>query len=511
MEFKVVIADDGVDLLMDHERFDRKLKGAIDRLCQSGVTVTFESLNSRLAALERLQNQEDRVDLVFVDILWPTLASGSEDSAKDLLIAALDRSDAVVVVFSLDAQKLMKYLFDESKSAYRPHAALFKGQIDLADVLQGTLVTGFSNAQKPLRSIGRSFEYLSSDEQSIRIIQSIGEDVIAEFACMIIPRLVSARVSMLTGGLSGAGVVLVEAVRSDVNREIPQTIILKLARDKRILHDELHAHREYVRSFPTGQFAYVIREEIASFGGWHALAFGAASGKTARELGEAVLVKRRWRNLFSRDLLASYVRNSEVFTITESEWVAGDDGLLAGNRWPRLVQSAKRLKAGSAELAKLRRGTAAMFRTDRRQTATSLVHGDFHTRNVLLSEDGRCTWIDAASIRQSGVWCEDLCRFAVFLACGLADPKDGESVIAQQLQAALCITSVSGSNWQKKLQACIAETLDTFRREWRGKGTDIDIAADWDFVMRAELLRAAYTFDMFDGAVRLGALKSALD
>jgi hypothetical protein len=68
---------------------------------------------------------------------------------------------------------------------------------------------------------------------------------------------------------------------------------------------------------------------------------------------------------------------------------------------------------------------------------------------------------------------------------------------------------VSGS-WQAKLQTRLTETLQAFTQVWDRNDVDINVDVDWSFVTRVELLRAAYSFDMFDSEIRRGALRLAL-
>jgi hypothetical protein len=507
----ILIADDQADVLMGHHSFRDSLERAFGEfgVPRDQLEVFVES--GRKAALQRIEDTGQKLDVVFIDIMWPAMDLGTQDGAKDLLIAAVSREDCVVITLSNDGPALLNYLFNKSKSRFRPHAALFKPESDYSDVFAGTLAAAFSNARLPLRSLRGEFIFDYADEMSSKVILAIGEVVIRELVGMVLPGIISAKIQVLAGGLSGAAVVHVNADRNEGGRRVKQSAILKLAQDKKNLAGEFEAHKSMVPLFPTNQFAGLLKEDIVDFGGWSALAFRAAPGRTAASSGQGIVAKRRWNQIFTGELMSSYVENAEVASIRFADWAVSEEGLLAGNRWERLCKSAETIGASRGYRGRLNRGSTAMFSDTSHQTALSVVHGDFHTRNVLVADDDRVFWIDAASIRKLGIWCEDIGRFAVWTACGLLDPLEAVDANAKLLRSALVgEPQPTEKSWQDSLRKQVQNTLAVAMTAWARKGVEIDANVDWRFVVACELLRASYSFEMFDLQVRLAALEAAM-
>lgn len=514
MDLTVLIADDEADLLVGPYNFPDYLEHAFEHFGVKKDDLEISTAFKRTDALRRILDTSCKLDLVFIDIMWPAVNMDAQDSAKDLLVAALSRNDCVVVALSQEGPVLLSYLFDASKVAYVPHAALLKGHFGQKDIMIGTLATAFSNARKPLMSLKSKFEFLRSDEMSLRTVLSIGEILISELVAIALPGTISAKVKVLAGGLSGAAVMLVDAERYEEGQLVSRSAILKLAQDKNSLLAELeaHAHTGTVPLFPTNLFAGLLVDGVVSFGGWSALAFRAAPGKTAAVARERVLTGRRWGQIFTRELSAAYAGNASVVSIRLGDWAVSQHGLLAGARWSRLCSAAAELGVSAGDRARLRKGGKSFFPNTLHPTALSVVHGDLHTRNVLVAEDDCIFWIDAASIRKLGIWCEDVARFAVWTACGLLDPAEPAAVNSPHLlEALLGITPPAPRSWQENLWRRVNATLSrTAAAIESRRAVKLDRSADWRFVIVCELLRAAYSFEMFAPEIRLAALKAAL-
>lgn len=330
---------------------------------------------------------------------------------------------------------------------------------------------------------------------------------------MTVPGLVSASYSIVSGGLSGTYLYLVEGkkTRPRGSTLISDAFILKVAQDRAELLNEQRAHAEFVRSFPTNRFARLASPAILSFGGWSALAFEIAPGSTAGAAGPRLFTESAWADVFSPELIQSYVKNGVERSTNVVEWLTSDGGLLHKSRWLRLVDEGRALGVSLALIDTLQRGPESLFDEDTRQTYHTLVHGDLHSRNVMLSDRDRAIWVDAASIREDGLWCEDLARFAVWCACGSIEVTCSINKGSRDVGAAL---SAAGGRrakvgWPAALNARIRSTLDEFSQQFKEKKVAIDIAKDWALVTRVELLRAAYSVDMFPPAIRLAALNVA--
>jgi hypothetical protein len=484
-------------------------------LINSRIELDFVAEENRGRALDLLQDDTQVWDLVLIDVWWASILQGSEsDAAGGLLRAALKRPATVTILISWSADPLLDYLYNLEKQDRRPHAVITKSQAEQEMIFAGVLEAAFSARLMPLRSWDVAIEWNPEQSRARSFFRAV-KSAAAELACLALPTADEVRLSPVSGGLSEAITILAEGSIPSGGTVRRQAQLLKLAQDPAVIAAEQEAHRRHVPYFPLGTFARPIGNPPLTYDGWTAIGFEVVDGSTVSAMGEQALSEGTWRQIFRDVLLQAYVANGVATSLVLGQAVTGDGGLLGARRWDRIIKETGNLQLSDDERRQLSGPAASLFPLVQRQTALTVVHGDLHTRNVLVRGEGLAFLVDAASIRTDGLWCEDLCRFSVWLACELLErtgarltPQRRADALAHSLALRRMQRGTAG--WAETLRARVSASASQFEELWKRRGLPLHVEYDRTIVTCVELLRAGYCRDSFDPVVRLAAVQVAL-
>jgi hypothetical protein len=511
---RVAVADDEfLEGQAVRDRVRGSLVGAVRSLNPSIDDLHIEFYDDLEPAREAVLSGD--FDLVIIDIWWTGIASGSTEAGIELLRECLKNPAQVTVAMSADCRRLLELAFDTQRPDTQPHSILHKDHIARQDFLCGVLKTAFSAARLPLQSVGQELRIEADPGISSAGSEAVSSTVVFELLSMLVEGpITDGRVRFLGGGLSGCLTLAADFSTGTTGRPVPRSLVLKMAQEPWTLREERHNHSQYIGSFPAGQFAHILDREV-TFGGWSCVAFDAVRGRTLSEIlssgNEEPLKTSPWELIFHNDLMEHYAVSGAAESHRICDWLIGS-GWLSDARWERVVRAAEALKLPDAKLEELRGGVANIFENTHRQIVLSLCHGDLHTRNVMLSADmRRCFWVDAASI-QPALWCEDLARLGVWIACEILEANPSMlRAEAGGLRAALSLDDIDGeAEAILALNRCMKVARDGIAEALGARGLSIDSGEDWRLAARVELLRVGYSREMFTPAVRRCALVAAL-
>jgi hypothetical protein len=113
-------------------------------------------------------------------------------------------------------------------------------------------------------------------------------------------------------------------------------------------------------------------------------------------------------------------------------------------------------------------------------------------------------------MRAAGVWCEDIARFAVWSALGLASSQPRMSAAALAKIFLLGKRMPTSRSWAADLRLNIESTVNQFVEKLVSRHRSIDTAREFGALVFVELLRAGYSSEFFDSEVRVLSIKAAL-
>lgn len=502
---RVLFADDR--LYLDYEEdIEAIVKGAI-RVIDSRLTVEYIPVERYSKLTEHLEDRENSIDIAILDVHWTLDGTTRQDCGDHLLRLALSRPETVTILMSSVPDVLLRYLYSASTSTGVPHAVINSRMLAPPNYSAAVLTSGFSAAGLPLRSRVVRINW-EAPTGGVLYVDSLVQTAIQELALVRSKNAERVTFRLISGGLSGALTVAVEASRG---KGAPRRFLLKSDRDIRVVAREVRAHELYREILPPNTFAPLLGG-VESYAGVHSIALGLAAAQTVADAGAAILDQALWDRVFSVDLIDAVIEAGEFGPSFVSDLVS-EVGLLRGNRFQRARSEMKRLDVDSTVSSFFERNVDSIFDSaGDRPLFRTIAHGDLHTRNVMMSVDGKVYWIDAASMEEGLPWAEDLARFSVWVACGFADDDPDRDVLAYSLftQEERIGERLEPPEWAAALRIRIRESLKRYSAAFaEKKGATLNVQSGWQQCVATELLRAGYSTGWFGRATRRAALEAA--
>ncbi len=525
------------------DRFQRWLLFAWD-LLKTGVELDITRRNSYQDADEEIQQNAANYDLLIADIL----EGDEEPLGLHLITTARELNEHIgIVALTIGKGKkgdLKNRAFKAGSDEYILKDDLTEREISYDELGEILLKALRKHGKEPFPTETMKFSYDERDYSLAAIVETIGSETIMVLVQKLLKESTKRiKASFISPGLSGAYVLRVDCEFDVTEGEVPKkkSLFLKVSRDWSLLEAEL-GRRSEVSYYPDRMFASFVGEEIVETGrevegrqrGWYAIGYDFQHG--AVTLIEW-LVKRQLSN--------------DDIEKAMSTLFLGDNGLQGVydasvereippySALSELITPWRKAKIAEAidDFSEIIERKLAHFGFEREILddflETKLIpnfdhksvpkvsyhcrsHGDFHGRNILVSDSGWPYLIDPANIGTLH-WAADLARLIVdLIVSGLDSGPD--SLLLDQMNDWVKICSSVLQFDIKPIQVLddsrkrITATIGWLVRNTANiHGHHFENEKKWEFqlAMAIEFLRASYRQELFPPKRILGLLAAS--
>jgi hypothetical protein len=427
-ELKCLFAE---NLEVDRTRFRGEIERAWERL-DTGVSISIDEVSSPEEVTAKLSQHGDQYHLLFVDILY----GDKDDDPRgiQIIIDASAFSKLGIIALSNGTRDDEKEAIEAGAHAFIPKQ-LF-GKAAARGILQKAMLQVLHDkGHDPVPTESLTLTYQKTPIALKAVIETIKPENVISLAYKLLKRRFSkVEAKFVTAGLSGAFVLRVDCYLEAEAGKTPEIrkLLLKMSRDREMLVREYSRRQDNYSGFGSlfVQFVDQTPADVESHG-WYAL--GGEYKENAKTLLEWLLgnppineIDRTLRILFLdaglKDVYSSYIWDSEtspnehlskILTTSRAARIE-----LALDELGSLGQTFGRRCSFSLALIEnfIFSGRVDALDGNRFALGTRLckTHGDLHSRNILVDQNGLPKLIDPANIEQSH-WAADIARLIVDL------------------------------------------------------------------------------------------------
>lgn len=458
----LVIDDDGSFIVALRQVFRKPdfSQFQLHHLVPTDLDIVGEAVGFVARELERAEND---VVAILLDIVFDSHSSASDRSGTAIaaqvrelnleipLIAVTDhsRQDALLVDVSFDIHFdgivpkdiILDPAFDHA--FFERILTIARRKLQDRPLIRRAPPRGLERSQRQPRSLELAdYEYgFADDVGTVYQVEEVGKTTVNQILQGAFGTSIGT-VRSFSPGFSGAFLFALDIVGKEEGRsEGNETYwILKMSRDTAALERELESHRNLrTRGVPKEAYPALLKDHLIEVGGWAGIVMErAAQSKTLRDylLGGArtediPLVMSNLAaflgRLYGRSRRKSAPVWAHFYSFTSRQRAAMLRGIEFGEQAIRryggedIEEALKAIKL----FVRSDGGSCERLRELTRNVDTRLIHGDLHSRNILVDDEKRVTAIDFAKVDQGHV-VRDVAKLEVDLLIGILDSGDGK-------------------------------------------------------------------------------------